>query len=321
MTTDRSPFPFIVACGRSGTTLLRAMLDSHPDFAIPPETRLLTLAKRWRSPITPDLVDSFVADAETFYWFRNFELDGDEVRSRLREEPIPYDYAEAIRRIFSLYAAARGKSRYGNKTPVHALSLPELSRMFPESRFIHIIRDGRNAALSFVEFERGPDTLEWAALRWRRRIRTARRDGIALGPQRYLEVRYEDLVADPQNVIERLCEFIEIPFDPQMLNYFERAQDVVKGHRLPHRFQHLSRPPTAGLRDWREEMSAAQVRAFEALTGDVLAELGYELASHPSHLAAVAARTRASSALAVEAGRRAKRIVSRRLFPSKKESE
>jgi hypothetical protein len=312
------PFTFIVACGRSGTTLLRAILDSHRDMAIPPETHFVAaLGRRRRRYERPGGFDheSLIRDLlqttshqEPEGQLAALGLSAEEVRAALAASR-PESYGDAVRCLFQLYADKRGKSRYGNKTPVHVLSLPLLVELVPEARFIHIIRDGRDVALSYLDVDFGPNTLAEAALRWKRNVRRGRNDGRSLGPSRYLEVRYEDLVAETERTVRSICTFVELPFEPEMLRYHERAESVWVGvNAAAHR--NLERPPTRGLRDWRSEMTRREVALFETLAGDLLVELGYQRAiGRPSTAQRVRARGRATGAET----RRAARAVATRL--------
>jgi hypothetical protein len=210
--------------------------------------------------------------------------------------------------VFSLYASCRGKPRYGDKTPVYVLTMPMLAALFPEARFVHVIRDGRNVALSLMEMEHGPRELAQAALYWKRHVRRGRRAGAQLGPSRYREVRYEDLLGRPDDAVAELCRFLNLDVDPSMLRYFERANELTDrftDHQLrAHR--HLALPPTVGLRDWRDQLSADDVVVVEALVGDLLGELGYERAALS---VGVSERLRAGGLLARDQLRRISRRV------------
>jgi hypothetical protein len=278
-------FPFIVARGRSGTTLLRAMFDSHPDMAVPPESHFICQLASRRARFSRGgrfFVDRFTDDLGRHESFPRWGLAIDDVRGRLRAVSVN-DYSEAIRQIFALYAEARGKRRYAEKTPINIMNIPLLATLFPESRFIHLIRDGRDVALSYLDTDFGVDTVPHAAIYWRRFVREGRRAGRRLGPARYREVRYEELLADPERTLRELCQFVDLPYAPSMLEYPERANELMAD--VPHREHHtrLALPPTAGLRDWRRDMDGPDVELFEAIAGDLLDELGYERrASSPS---------------------------------------
>jgi hypothetical protein len=288
----RPPAPFIVGVNRSGTTLLRMMLDSHPELTIPPETHfvpeLIRLARR------ENMTRKRLLRAATNHprW-GDFGLDEAQLLDRLQQVK-PLTPAGAIRSFYDLYAEREGKTRWGDKTPRYMRAMPRIQRALPEARFIHLIRDGRDVALSQAEraLEGEAPAMAEVAERWRRRISTARKHAGELDS--YLEVRYEDLVADPDATLRRICEFIELDFDPAMLAYHRRAaerltemdRDLGSGENGPVRTgdQRLAGhamttepPSTERCGRWRREMSAADVREFDRVAGELLADLGYEV--------------------------------------------
>jgi hypothetical protein len=255
------------------------MFDSHPDLAVVQEARFVAkMGRHWRRYETPEGLDAdrFVADVFSIAKSSHaLALDREEVSHALAAAA-PSSFAEAVRQVFALYAAGRSKTRYGDKTPGYVVCLPLLARLFPEGRFVHVIRDGRNSALSYLDHGYGPRTVMQAAFRWRNRLLAGRRAGRRLGPERYQELRYESLTDNPEGALRPVCDFLQLDFDEKMLRYFERADELVAGTAHPLRFQGLYRPPTAGLRDWRTAMSRDDVVLFDAIAGDVLEELGYE---------------------------------------------
>ena len=132
------PFPFVVACSRSGTTLLRAMLDSHPELAIPPESHFL--AALLREPLTPS---EFLSFLETHERFIAWDLPIEDVRQAFLDDGVS-DKASAVRALYASYARRQGKPRWGDKTPGYVRRIRELSELLPEAKFIHLIRDGRD---------------------------------------------------------------------------------------------------------------------------------------------------------------------------------
>jgi hypothetical protein len=304
MTPERPPFPFFVGCGRSGTTLMRAMFDAHPDVAVPDEVAFIIRYARphyavqygWpRRFDASRCTDLIVADSS----FRRWPITADDARDGLGE-PQPASYADTIRLLYSLMAARQGKPRYADKTPMHVLHLHRLGRLFPEARFVHVIRDGRDVASSYQRVEWGPDTIEAAALRWRRSVGRGRRAGLRLGPGRYQEVRYERLVAAPEVVLRELCAFLHLRWDEAVLRHHERAAGVIASTQFPEAHRRVLLPPTPGLRDWRRDMAAADVARFEAIAGGLLEELGYGCsAPRPA-----TARARASCRVAADGATR-----------------
>lgn len=284
------PVPFIVGVPRSGTTLLRLMLDAHPEVAIPSETHFIPdVANAFRDRRTDArrLTELLVAH----HRWGDFHLDADELRARF-ERIQPLNAADSVRAFYRLYAEGQGKRRWGDKTPGYVKKLRVIGRLFEEARVIHIIRDGRDVALSVISMNWGANEASKVAEMWVRRISLARESAAELPG--YIEVRYEDLVEDTDPVLHRVCGLIELDFDPVMLEYHrgaaERLREKERDLRKPGRERvqpaaarmasHAlaTRPPQADrLARWRTEMSPEDVAAFEAIAGERLTELGYEL--------------------------------------------
>jgi Sulfotransferase family len=268
---------FIVGCGRSGTTMLRLMLDRHPDLAIPGESHFIPDMWMMRSRYVSNgmldverLVRNILTTEEVAWW----NVPEDAVWRRLRRLESP-GFGGVVEAIFAAYADTQGKRRWGDKTPIYVTSIPLIAQLFPTARFIHLIRDGRDVALSYLSIPSGPDNVWQAARRWRRDVNAGRRAGRALESGRYLEVRYEDLVARPARQLRIICAFLDLSFDPGLLEADASALEKV---RPSWRFIHarVELPPTQGLRDWRREMRVSNQIAFEAVAGATLMELGYE---------------------------------------------
>lgn len=274
-------FPFVIGCPRSGTTLLRAMLDSHPELATPPEAYFvvpaLRQAARYTGPSGVD-VESLLGYLETVPSFRKWALEAAAI-ARLRAEA-PATVPDTLRLLYAEYARQRGKTRYADKTPQHVLHVDLLVDAFTEARFVHLVRDGRDVVPSLLEMPVFPSRFPAAALYWRTRVLAGRRAGERLGPQRYHELRYEDLVAEPEAELRRLCRFLGLRYDAQMLDYPARAAQIVVGMGDPRYHQGVQRAPTRG-RDWRQTLVPRRVALFEALAGDVLVQCGYELSGRP----------------------------------------
>ena len=136
----------------------------------------------------------------------------------------PFNTSDALRAFYQLYADKHGKRRWGDKTPDYVRK-KKIQNTLPEARFIHVIRDGRDAGLSHNAriAKRGEPVPRELARRWRKRVLKSRDDAAEVDG--YLEVRYEDLVEDTESVLRRVCELIELGYDPAMLTYHERAEE------------------------------------------------------------------------------------------------
>jgi sulfotransferase family protein len=279
-----NPFVFLVGCPRSGTTLLYRLVDAHPEIALVHET--LWIPRFWErrigvSPdgsVTPELVPNVVRQRR----FERMGIPADEVR-RLVEGNGRVSYASFVTALFDRFGAARGKLLAGDKTPAYVRSVPVLHELWPEAKFIHLIRDGRDVCLSALDWRKADkvfckydlwrdEPVTTAALWWERCVRLGREAGRELPPSLYHEVRYEALVADPESASRELCAFLGVDYHDSMLRFHEGKTRDAFG--LPTKRRWL--PPTEGLRDWRAQMSRAALREFEAVAGGLIDELGYE---------------------------------------------
>ncbi|HVL90653.1 MAG TPA: sulfotransferase [Actinomycetota bacterium] len=303
------PVPFVVGAARSGTTLLRAMLDAHPDLAVPGEShfivRMLATRHVYEQPWGVDVHGYRRALARERY-FAAWGLPAPDLRDALVRAN-PRSLEDAMRATFRAYARRQGKQRWGDKTPSYVLHVRAIAGSFPEARILHVIRDGRDVARSMVD-------LGWAAshedavLRWAHRVRRGRKEGARLG-ERYVEVRYEDLVGDPIGTLTRLCVSLDLPFDPAMTQPHRRADEILATLANPENHQRIRRPPSR-VRDWRTEMDSESIRKIESVAGDLLTELGYELGGPPATLPLrVAARSASLRSLPRRMGSRWRRTL------------
>lgn len=193
---------FVVGCQRSGTTLLRLVLDSHPAIACGPETRFLESMTR---------------------------IVGEDWPRLARYGPDRSDWLAGIADwyggIQDAYAQRRGKLRWADKTPRYALIMDFLDQLFPDAQFIHVIRDPRDVVLSHrTRF--GYVAAVKAVRKWPMYVATAQASGERLGPDRYLELRYEELIADSEKELRRVFDFLGEPWDPIVLEYDRLPHDV-----------------------------------------------------------------------------------------------
>jgi len=288
-----APPLIVLGVRRSGTTLLRVMLDRNQALAVPDESYFVPqLARRHRGRVDPV---AFVDDLRRLPTLVEWRLSPDAVAARLRDGMTT---GEAIAAVFAAYAAERGKPRWGDKTPLYMQYLPLLERLFPDAGYVHLVRDGRDAAMSFLDVPAGIMTAGWGhprdaagfAAQWATEVRAAQALGSRVA-ERYLEVRYEALVASPGEELRRICAFAGLEYDDAMLGYVGQTESARKEHQ-----RRLDEPPRVGVRDWRTEMPPEDVAAFEAVAGDLLRDLGYDVSKPGSdrrRLGAYAAKTRA----------------------------
>ncbi len=287
LSAGTEPAPFIVGLSRSGTTLLRLMLDAHPAIAIPPETHFIpAVAKACQN--ASDQHQAFLEALTSAFTWPDFHIDVDLLKSRIADCE-PFNITDALRIFYTLYAERFGKRRWGDKSG-YLWSMVLIQKLIPEARFIHIVRDGRDVALSVKDLWWGPNSVEEAAEYWNSGIQKARSQSADL--LCYMEVRYEDLVLDTERELRKICDFSEIAWHPAMLAYYQTAENRLlelttitdhNAHRIAtaeerrHIHINVSRPPDASrIGNWKSEMSDTQKRHFAAIAGSMLREFGYD---------------------------------------------
>lgn len=271
-----APF-FIVGSPRSGTTLLRFMLSTNSRIYVPDETGFLPfLRARVERPLTRAQVQAVLDRIGRLNRFWSGMIHDVDAFFEALPEP---RLARVVDALYQMRAAEHGAVRWGDKTPLYVQYLPYLHRLFPEAQFIHVIRDGRDATLSAMEkWSRGKPYLDpyYLLKNWVRNVRAGQAARSTVGIDRYLEVRYEALVTHPEATMRQTCEFLEEPFEPQMLDPTRLA--VTVGGGLDHHVE-VQRPITqVHVKRWVTEMTTFEKKLADHLAGPTLAALGYSLA-------------------------------------------
>jgi hypothetical protein len=258
---------FVVGCPRSGTSLLRDLLRSHPRISIPPESHFIPrFYLGWGDPGSAGAARALAARLLSMQPVRRWELE---------LEPAAFSscrsFAEVLEVLYGEFARVEGKSRWGDKTPHYVTNLPILAGLFPDARFIHIYRDPRDVVHSWEGRSFRPGNTYCGARDWRRMVATGRRDGATLG-ERYLEIRYETLVSAPGEAMRGACEFLDEPYAGEMVRRAERRP--IYGEKQVRRKAEVD---PAKAFEWRRRMPAADRAVVETVAGDLMSELGYEL--------------------------------------------
>ena len=273
---------FVGGCPRSGTTLLRTMLTSHPDLAIPHETRILIDGYRRRAewgdlgnPENRRRLARWVVERRVSRYRRLVEDADDLVECMVAAAPT---IGSVLSAGFRLHAERHGKARWGEKRPSIVLNLDAAFAMFPDGQYVNIVRDPRAVVASIRKVGRqhgwgahgipgGTDTWERsarAADRWRRRLR---------GDQ-FLEVQYEHLVADPPAVLGRIVEYLDLDAAglDAMLRYHETPD--IQSRTL---YAGVSKPVTTeALRVWEQALRPKEIAFVQSVLGDWMRRYGYE---------------------------------------------
>lgn len=277
---EESPI-FIVGMPRSGTTLMRAALASHPRIAIGPETHFLSY---WvPSQATAELRDA--PDFERFWagfvdspQFRNLELDANALHDRLLANGVP-PFKTVLSTVLREHAQRYGKPRWGEKTPAHYKHIGQLLEWYPDARVLYMLRDPRAVVASLLDAPWTTSGLEFHAARWRDSTRVLRRWE---NDERICTVHYEALVIDPEPILRKVCAFLDEPFDPALLTRSEASVSTKVNYGKwgrRHLSDALGRIRTDSLTKWQLRLTPDQVAIVEYLTRKGMLRYGYELSS------------------------------------------
>ena len=278
---------FIVSAPRSGSTLLRLILDAHPRLAVPPPDWLFDLVYPYlysygdlRQPANLlALAEDMLATPTVGKW--PVKPTPAELAAAAAEPTFAGLYAALHRE----YAKAEGKPRWGEKTPRNSFWMDEIRTLFPDAQFVHIVRDGRDQAIDISDSLLWPYSVYSGAYLWQRYVLSVRDLAAGLPAGAFIEIRYEDLCAEPEPVIRKLCEFIGEPFDPRTLAPHDTpSARAWSTHPLHAKTAYPI--STQYCRMYRTRLPAPDVAALEALIGPTLQMFGYPVSGAPRPLAA-----------------------------------
>lgn len=281
MVENKAPI-FIVGAPRSGTTLLQYMLRSHPSISVPTgeshfivpllknsekfgDLNKLTNIKKVLNAMYEQSQDFLDTD------LHGIKFDIEVIAQQVQELGIN-SIEKIIELLFNLNALGEGKVRWGDKTPYYVLHMPFLKTYFPEAKFIHIVRDGRDCALSMFNRQKdfGIINIYHAAKYWQQYVETGSVEGKKLGAQDYMEVRYEDLLEKPEESLRKICTFLHEPFYDSLIN-FKKSSEKGKTPLLQSPIQKQNK------NKWKKAMTARNIMLFEGAASLTLKEFGYNI--------------------------------------------
>jgi hypothetical protein len=274
--SNDAPF-FIIGSSRSGTTLLRLILSGHSRLHIPPETwfiRPLVAKFSLTEVLSSAEVDAAVKIVTGDRRWPDMKFPAAEFERQAVQLHQP-KLTDLINLVFQRQLVGTGKQRFGDKTPNYFLIVPELATLYPGAKFIHLIRDGRDVAISFVDagWERYYDSKEFE---WTLAMRQQRIYSKMSVANQILEVRYEDLVTDLESNVRKICAFLGETFEPTMLDWTDQKKNIPDRERHIH--SKLDQPVSRdAVGTWKKKLSPFECFLIEACLHRDLMQLGYEL--------------------------------------------
>ena len=252
------------------------IIDSHPQIGIPFESHFYNTFYPWldyygnlQLPANRQrLVEDILATEVIKSW--ESSLNSQQILAGIKNN----DFDGIVESIMSHWTQAQGKQRWGEKTPQHLFYWREIIQAFPNMQVIHIVRDGRDVALSWKKARFGPKHVYQLAKKWVHYLENIEQLKANLNPNAFLEVKYEELLLNPEQTIQEICDFLGEEFTPEMLCFYTNGKSYPTDQINQ---KNLSRPLMSNnIGKWRKKMTNRQLRIFEAIAGTTLERYGYQ---------------------------------------------
>lgn len=269
---------FIVGCGRSGTTLLRLILNRHSRIAIPEETWFFPqlvgelpelMRGNWGLRISKRILDLNKVH------FPDLTIRAlEEVLTKIN----PTDIPSIVASVNIEYMSRTGKNRWGDKTPGYVMHLPLIKKLYPEAKVIHMVRDGRDVIPSILKYwSVGPQTasLIETAFYWKKHVNSGVELGAKLFGVNYMELKYEDLAIDAESTIKKVCEFIGEEYQVEMLDH--QLDENVHVPNWEWHNQTRKEITAMNVGKWKTKLTNYELSVIQVIGKDLLNHYGYQL--------------------------------------------
>jgi hypothetical protein len=271
---DKTRPIFVVGCQRSGTTALAVMLDRHSGIAMLPETQFYhTYVQRDLANGGPQLHYRMIERALDDDFIRETGLTPDEVLDHYCESEATYD--NLFRSILSAFVAKKGKRRAAEKSCHHLFHVEKLLSLYPDAKFICILRDGRDVVQSIRNVPWGRNRPVAGLCRaWNSFAKEMLRCQRRLSPRNFAVVRFADLMLRPEFTLRAICEFLGEAFEPGMLSE-STASAAVPSVELGWKGKALGAPDSKRVGAWRHSVAKSEVARMNFYMGRMLERTGY----------------------------------------------
>jgi hypothetical protein len=260
------------------------MLGNHENLVVPPESLLFKMFWSFRGNYRDlsrlenqkELLKDMIASRIIGYWSPRPDFFN---AASLITKP---GFGGVVEALILSYGTGKEIRRWGEKSPGHAFYWPQIKSCFPDARVIHIVRDGRDTALSFLKARMGPKTFYAAANYWVAYLRQMDRVRSGSSSSNFIEVRYEDLIENPERDLRKICVFLDIPYSGRMLKFHDNDSIYRTDSRNA---ENLQKPViTSNKEKWRSQMSREELREFESVADSYLLSYGYGIAGDGTKL-------------------------------------
>jgi len=278
---------FVIGNPRSGTTLLRLMLNNHPEVTVPPECGFaMWLHEIYVNTDFSDMtsIDDFLEKLSTVKKIETWKINLAELKTFLIKNQ-PKNYQEIVPLIYRHYANSINNHPkwLGDKNNFYISYIETIKKLLPDSKQIYIVRDGRDVACSYKDLAskkydsiyapKLPSEIKEIATEWLNNNRLIKHE-VDNGA---LLIRYEDLLHSPEVELNKVCEVLGLTYSSQLLNYHinNRIQEQEPKEFLQWKSKTLSPPDQGNIGKYRNILTKEEIQTFECIAGELLEEFGY----------------------------------------------
>ena len=274
---------FIMGCERSGTTLIRLILHSHPNIALPPQTKFLK--KIYKRRLQWLNLTNEANRIKLSHWCKDhfdnhtklpdLGLESGDICKEIVSSAT--SLGAAATGVFKLYSRKFNKPRWGDKRPYYIKYLKQLLTLFPDAQIIHVVRDGRDCIASLMNMPWWKKDLAYTIMNWQEAIQEGKHAKRSLPVEQFIEIRYEDFISHPEKWARELCRFLGEKYNSDMLKFQEIADIAVPDYKM--QWHSATRKPLSSnaIGRWKRDLEKWQIRLIEKTTGRELKEWGYGL--------------------------------------------
>ena len=285
---------FVLGNPRSGTTMFRLMLTSHKNIMIPPECGfvvwLFPKFKHWHNNGDQSICRSFIQEVLKSRKFETWQLTPEQLTAYISDRQ-PVSYTDAVSAVYEAYGTLKKRtfSRWGDKNNWYIDHITTLIEMFPRAYYVHIVRDGRNVACSYMRLSQRkldskyapqlPAAIETIAAEWRDNVNKILTPFKRNKKTRFYEIRFEDIVLNTQQSLTKLCQWLDEEYDPAMIEFYHHndSQSLEPKEFLQWKAKTLKPVMATEVDRYRRELSPPDLGCFETIAGAELERYHYPL--------------------------------------------
>ena len=280
------PLFFIIGRPRTGTTLLRLLVEAHPNVIIPPESPIiLSLYKKYQHKEfwTEQDLEALLRDVQKQQYFNAWLIKEEKLRSEIMKCKGECTFFDIIKKIYLTYPSMFSKEDIkliGDKNPVYALYIKRMHQLYPDSKFIYISRDYRDNYLSLIRVNFEIPLVPLVVFRWKFAYLQFKKLW-KRNPDTFYFLRYEDLASNPEEEIKKVYAFLGIEYKQEVFDFYKKEKEMKEAYGNSRELLDIHRSllnpvNTSRINTWKEKMSDKQIRMADLVAGRTAEECGYE---------------------------------------------